>query len=210
MAMAESRIASQFQFQPDDHPTIQGFLQWTKSPSTRRIGCGGSDNDIPREYISCVTLQEKLTKRKVEELLEVLFENWDTPPPDANYITKHYLRPFAILLCIGAGRMIHHFVEHQSLVDHLLPFRDKPSTFPALTSGELFAAFRREQWAFCAVKLDYNIGAHLEVEEILPITTKEEIEEGGSAITYKIIVDEDYDELVPPNDEASVKITHTL
>ena len=202
--MAESRPKAQPKSQPDDHPVIQEFLKWIEAPPTRRIGCGGSNNDVAREYISWKTLKEKLTKRKVEELLEVLFENWEYPRPEADYITKHYLRPFAILLCIGQGRMIHHFSEHQMLQDHLLPFRDEPSTFPTSTGCKIFADFRREQWAFCAVRLEYDIRSHLEADEILPITHKERIEEGGSAIAYKIEVDADYDDLVPVTGEGLV------
>lgn len=203
--MPESQPRARSISQPDDHPAIQELLIWIHAPATRRLGCSGSDNDIVREYISWRTLEEKLTKSKVEELLEALFENCEYPRPEADYVTKHYLRPFAILLCIGQGRMIHHFSEHQNLQDHLLPFWDEPPTFPKSTACNIFADFRRVQWEFCAVKLEYDIRTHLEADYILPINSKELIEEGGSAIAYKIEVDADYDELVPASEEGLVR-----
>ena len=38
---------------------------------------------------------------------------------------------------------------------------------------------------------------HLHKEEILPIIYKEEIGHGGNGIIYKIVVDEEYNKLVP-------------
>lgn len=202
--MNKSIPESQHESQPDHHPFIQDFLQWTKSQGTYRVGCGGPENDINRKYISLVVLKEKLNRRKIEELLEALFENWEKPAPDPDWIKRHYLRPFAILLCIGEGRMIYHFVKHQRLQDHLLPFPDEPHEFPSSTRCNLYTAFRQKQWAFCAVRLEYNISSLLGTDEILPIVHKERIEDGGSAVTYKIVVDDDYDELVPRNNESLV------
>ena len=199
--MTESLRKTQSASQPDDHPVIQDFLQWTKSQSTRRIGRGGPDNDIEREYISCKILERRLDKREVEKLLDALFQDPEYPLPDADFITRHYLRSFAILLCIGEGRMIHHFSQLQGLQDQYLPFRDEPPRFPKSTRRDIYSAFRREQWAFCAVLLEYNIGYRLDTDEILPITETHRIEEGGSAITFKIAVDGDYDQLVPATDE---------
>ena len=199
--MTEPLRKTQSASQPDHHPVIQEFLQWTKSPSTKRIGRGGPDNDIEREYISFKTLEQRLDKREVEQLLDALFQDSEDPLPDADFIIRHHLRSFAILLCIGSGRMIQHFSQHQSLQDRYLPFREEPARFPTATRRDLYAAFRRQQWAFCAVGLEYNIGYHLDTDEILPITAIERIEEGGSATTFSIVVDADYDELVPPTVE---------
>lgn len=187
-----------FESQPDHDPRIQEFLKWSKSPDTSRIGCGGFENGGERAYIPLEKLKERLTRRRVEGLLAALFDNGETSAPDVSVIIRHYLRPFVILLRIGEGRMIHQFVNHKSLEDDRLPLLQEPSEFPSSTQSDIWTAFRQEQWAFCALTLEYSMGLHIRPDEILPIIHKEMIAEGGSSFTYKIIVDKDYDKLVPP------------
>ena len=116
------------------------------------------------------------------------------PPEDA---ISHYLRPFAIVLRIGEGRMICQFVNHKSLQDDQLPHTRKPSEFPTSTRPDIWATFRQEQWAFYALTLEYSRVRNIGPDEILPINQKNKNAKGGSPVTYKIPVDEDYDKLVP-------------
>ncbi|KAL8878006.1 MAG: hypothetical protein Q9198_004096 [Flavoplaca austrocitrina] len=113
---------------------------------------------------------------------------------------SNYLRPFAILLAIGYGIMIRHFVEHRELQDQSLPFTTEPEGFPKTSTQNLFEAFYKEQWQFCAVPLEYDMRDYLADDYILPITAKEQISGGGSAILYKITVDEAYNKLKPADD----------
>lgn len=195
--MFQSLRDSQSGSQPDHDTYIQDFLKWSKSPHTFRIGCGGFENEEERKYIPLKELRERLNRRSVEDLLGALFDNGERLAPDVDVIISHYLRPFAILLGIGEGRMIYQFVRHKTLEDDRLPLLQKPSEFPSSTRGDIWAAFRQEQWAFCALTLEYNMGLRIGPDDILPINHKEKIAEGGSSITYKILVDRDYDKLVP-------------
>lgn len=196
--MFQSLRDSQSGSQPDHHTCIQDFLKWSESPHTFRIGCGGFENEEERKYIPLKKLRERLNRRSVEDLLRALFVNGERLAPDVDVIMSHYLRPFAILLAIGEGRMIYQFVIHKALEDDRLPLLQKPSEFPLSTRGDIWAAFRQEQWAFCALTLEYSMGLCIGPDEILPINHKEKLAEGGSSITYKILVDRDYDKLVPP------------
>ena len=183
--------------QPDHDTYIQDFLKWIKSPDSFRIGCGGVVNEeVKRKYIPLEKLKEKLTRRRVEGLLAALFENEERSAPDVDLVISDYLRPFAILLCIGEGSMISQFMKYESLADVRLPLSWEPSAFPKSSRCDIWAAFRQEQWMFCAQTLKLNMDLHIEPEYILPILSKETIAEGGSSITYKIIVDRDYDELI--------------
>lgn len=193
--MFQSLRDSQSESQPDH---IQDFLKWSRLPHTFRIGCGGFENEEERKYIPLKKLRERLNRRSVEDLLGALFDNGKRLAPDVDVIISHYLRPFAILLRIGEGRMIYQFVNHKTLEDDRLPLLQKPSEFPLSTRSDIWAAFRQEQWAFCALTLEYSMGLRIGPDEILPINHKEKIAEGGSSITYKILVDRDYDKLVPP------------
>ena len=195
--MIKSLRDPQFRSQPDHDPYIQDFFRWSKSPDTFRQGCGGSEDEEEREYIPLEKLREKLNRRRVEGILAALFDKGDRSPPDVDVVISHYLRPFAILLRIGEGSMIYQFVTFGSLQDDRLPFSQEPSEFPSSTRGDIWADFRREQWAFCALTLEYSRISYIGPDVILPINHKEKIDEGGSSITYKIIIDRDYDKLVP-------------
>ena len=197
-AMNKSLRHPQSGSQPDYDSDIQDFLKWSESPDTFRIGCGGFEDDHKREYIPLEKLRERLTRQRVVDLLTAVFNNEERLAPDVDVIISHYLRPFAILLRIGEGGMIYHFVNHKSLQDDRLPLDQKPSDFPSSTRGDIWAAFRQVQWAFCALTLEYSMGLHIGPDDILPINHKEKIDEGGSSITYKIVVDKEYDKLVPP------------
>ena len=188
----------------DDHPTIQEYHAWRKSPNTWRQGSSGLSGDIEqlhhdegRRYNSPATLQQEFSRpRRVEELLNAIFANTDQEPPESEYVFDHFLRPFAILLCIGHGALIRHFIDFD-LQDHYLPFQTEPPRFPTCTVCDLFSLFQEAQRQFCAVKLRWNMNTHLSQEEILPIKYEKILGHGGSAVAYKIIVDAEYDELVP-------------
>lgn len=185
------------ELQPESAPAIQAFLQWKSGTGVRKTGCKGSDNRIGSDYIPQAVLQKYLTTDRIKTLLHELFENTSHSLPNSERVRSHYLRPFAILLSIGCGRMIRHFVDHRGLQDTSLPFTIEPQDFPKSATQNLFEAFRREQWQFCAVQLEYDMSDDLADDYILPITAKDEINNGGSAILYKITVDEAYNRLKP-------------
>ncbi|KAL8726824.1 MAG: hypothetical protein Q9166_006440 [cf. Caloplaca sp. 2 TL-2023] len=192
--------SSTHEHNPEHDPALQEFLRWKSNPHVLRLGCRGSDNTPDVNYIPEVALADWLTIDRIKLLLQGLFKNTEEFAVSAEYVKRHYLRPFAILLSAGFGPMIRYFVERPSLQDHFLPYSVKPREFPESTSCDLFEAFNRQQWQFCPVKLEYDMSHFLENDYVLPITHKEEIRNGGSAFLYKIIVDESYNSLVPSKD----------
>ena len=191
------------QLQSDDEPVIQRFLDdfgQKKSQTIWRSGRVGAANDSERPYVSGKTLYAKLDLGRVRDLLNALFKNWDKPTLDPDYIRKHCLRTFAILITIGYGRMIYTFAKHPNLLDRHLPHLSEPQDFPSLTKTNLFSQFFEKQWSFCALPMVYDMNYRLPPDFILPILKADVIdEEGGSAILYKIQVDEDHNELQPQN-----------
>ena len=136
----------------------------------------------PEDGIPLGKLKERSTRGRMEDSLRALFANGDRSP-DVDVVISHYLRPFAILLRIGEGRMICQFVNHKSLQDDQLPHTWKPSEFPSPTRPDIWATFRQEQWAFYALKLEYSRVRNIGPDEILPINQKNKIAEGGSSVT---------------------------
>ena len=112
-------------------------------------------------------------------------------------LERSYMRVFTILILIGKGRYIEHFVEHLNLRDHQLPFLEKPAHFPTDPDDPTFwASFYEKQFAFCAHHFRYNENyTKLEDLCILPIISKEMLRSGGSAAIYKITLHPYYDQL---------------
>ncbi|KAG8531140.1 uncharacterized protein KY384_004498 [Bacidia gigantensis] len=192
------------QLQPDDDPDIQEFLNEfgrQRAPPTWRSGRVGPANDREVPYVSEKTLRTKLDVGRVQKLLNALYKTWEKPTPKADFIRKHCLRTFAILLTIGHGRMIYVFAKHPNLQDQHLPYLKEPLNFPTSTHVNLFSRFYEAQWAFCVQTMRYDMGYRISQDTILPILAMNAVyEEGGSATMYKIQVDEDCNELQPADD----------
>lgn len=180
--------------QGEDHSEIQAFWRWYENTRARCLGIGGPDHAAQRNFIPLSAVQQYLgASQCVEGLLAALCaEN-----VEAQTVREHYLRTLAILILIGKGHMIKHFVRYHSLKDERLPFRTRPEDFPHSSDAKFFDKFRRKQWQFCVTDLEYNMDLHLHKEEILPIVEKEEIGRGGNATVFKIVIASEYNKLVP-------------
>lgn len=191
--------------QPGHYSEIQAFHKWIKD--ARQPGIGGSSHLTECGFIPLSAVKDYLgANQRVECLLASLFGRDATRVADAESVRKHYLRPLAILLLIGEGPMIKHFVQYRSLQDCRLPYRSEPEDFPGSPDPPLFKRFQDQQWQFCAADLEYNMNLHLYKEDILPIIHKEEIGQGGNAVIFKIIVEGEYNRLVPEHWKTPVRL----
>ena len=186
--------------QDDTDSEIQAFLHWVRQAHCTKNG-DATTNALSCSFVPYSKLVEYLDPRlRLQRLLDALFREQDpVDRPDAKSIARGYLRAFAILLCIGRGRFITYFLEHESLNDQKLPFLARPTNFP-ISSSDFFDAFNQRQWAFCVGNLKYGMHVHLETHRILPIIESEKIGSGGSAVIYKIKVLDEYNELEPSRD----------
>ena len=181
--------------QHDD--TLHAFHKWRRTSEAQSPGTGGPQFETDCLFVPRSNLEVYFGKHgQVEALLDAVLSSRDRPAVDPNYVREHYLQSFATLLCIGQGYLIHHFQQYNSLRDQKLPYHTKPEDFPD-TTPNIFDTFKQAQWQFCASKLEYGMNGRFKEEDILPITCKEKIGEGGSAIIYKIVVEEEYNLLRP-------------
>ena len=187
---------------------FQEFLEWKEK--TGRQGSGGpsgdpvSNNtpDLRYRYISGCQLREEFKRPKLQKLLDAVFAGSEKDAPDADTILADYLRPFLILVLLGhgRGRLILHFLKHAALEDKRLPFQELPHGFPkSVDEPDLFAAFCKLQWQFCPVELKFNMRQVLCSDHILPLQYEKTLAGGGSAVTYKIKVDAEYNRLEHPD-----------
>lgn len=178
-----------------NNDSLQAFHKWRKSAGIP--GLGGKDLD-ETFFIPQSKLENYLgSPDRVENLLDAVLNPEERPSVAAEYIRDNYLRTFAILLCIGQGQWISHFRQHRSLLDDKLPYDTEPADFPKTFTSDLFTNFKAAQWQFCAMALQYDMKDRFNPEVILPIRSKTEIGSGGSAVIFKIVVDEEYNSLHP-------------
>ena len=176
---------------------LQAFHIWKRSTEAQSPGIGGPQSETVRSFIPRPNLEEYFGRPgRIEDLLDAVLDSNERPAVDPDYVREHHLQSFAILLCMGEGSMIHHFTQFNSLQDQKLPHYIRPDDFPT-TTPDKFDSFKSTQWQFCPSKLEYGMNGRFKEDEILPITHKEQIGEGGSAIIYKIVVEESYDSLRP-------------
>ena len=176
---------------------LQAFHTWRLSSEAQLPGIGGPDFETICPFVPRSNLEKYFERpRQVENLLDAVLDSHERPAVEASYVREHYLQSFATLLCINEGGMIHRFVQYKSLQDQKLPYRTRPDGFP-FTTPDIFEEFKKAQWQFCASNLEYSMNDRFKEEDILPIIRKEKIGEGGSAIIYKIVVDEEYNSLRP-------------
>ena len=176
---------------------LHAFHKWRVSTEAQLPGIGGPEFETVCPFVPQSNLEDYFRRpRHLENLLDAVLNSRERHAVDPNYVREHYLQSFATLLCIGEGGMIHHFQQYNSLRDQKLPYHTKPDDFP-VTTPDKFDEFKRQQWQFCASKLEYGMNDRFKEEDILPITRKEKIGEGGSAIIYKVVVDQSYNALRP-------------
>lgn len=181
--------------QAEHNDSLHAFHTWRHSSEAQLTGIGGPDFETICHFVPRSKLEKYFKRpRQVENLLDAVLSSHERPAVDPNYVREHYLQSFATLLCIGEGHLINHFQQYNSLRDQKLPFRTRPDDFPFTTPSK-FDDFKNAQWQFCVPKLESGMNDRFKTEDILPITRKDKIGEGGSAIIYKIVVAEDYNSL---------------
>lgn len=192
--------------QPDWDPDISEFMRWVETQSV--IGILGPVSSVNCPFMPLPRLETYLKEgNRTRRLLEALFPNRELPV-EPEGIWRNCIKGFSILLLIGKGTFIQHFVQHDQLWDAKLPFLTPPPHFPpAAGDKRFFESFSKQQWHFCPYVFRHNdINAQLEKECILPIILKQQLGDGGSALTYQIKLHPAYDYLTAATDIRRVRL----
>ncbi|KAF7512559.1 hypothetical protein GJ744_000820 [Endocarpon pusillum] len=186
--------------QPAYEPEIAKFIKWVEEHSEK--GTLGRD-PVPRHPFMPLPRLESYLKEndRTKRLIKALFPNSEPPPIEPQAIWRSCIRGFSILLLIGKGTFIPHFIQHEQLWDHK-PFFNRPPHFPTAPGDDsFFDVFIKKQWLFYPHTFHADgMNAQIDKECILPIVHKELLGEGGSAFTYKIKLYPAYDQLSDPKD----------
>ncbi|CAG8952521.1 hypothetical protein HYFRA_00009625 [Hymenoscyphus fraxineus] len=134
---------------------------------------------------------------RLEDILDALFQ--PDGGPEADILLPNYVAIFCILIEIGKGTAIEHFVR-QGLNDKHLPFdpQHAPADFPPDTSdGTFYQRFCEMQWRFCVPDFERGVERVFHNRSLLPIVKKRAVAEGGSAKLFEIEVHSSYNKLRP-------------
>lgn len=181
--------------QPAYDSDILKFTRWVKDQSVP--GNLGADPDVKALFMPLPRLENYLKeKNTTERLLRALFPNSE-PLIEPEEVWRNCIRVFSILLLIGKGQFIPHFLQHDQLWDSKLPFSSPPRHFPPTVGDEpFFELFFKQQWHFYPHTFRrINIDAQIDKECILPIVDMQKLGASSSALTYKIKIYPAYDEL---------------
>lgn len=175
------------QAQRNERPYLQHFQTWISRQHARGLGSNLSlDNNLddftPDGAVHEYLKSESRCKGIIGELSDP-----ENLPVKTKVLLEKYSKVFAVLVRIGKGHYIPHFLENEELGDHQLPFSKRPAAFPS-EAQDFFDDFYREQFRFCAAVFDGRAHHAFVPERIMPYLEKEEIGQGGSSVVYKVKV----------------------
>lgn len=185
---------------PESHPVVQEFLSTLSKPEFRCLGIRADTMEATHGYISLAAIQEAVRKPgMLESLVESVIPR-GLAQDDITAIRSQYLRVFCILLRCRCGSEIQAFIHNINLCDGALPF-EMESDFASLSeqlqvaSSALFRIFYHQRWEFCPEVLRYGMDVGLDKNVIIPVSKINKISNTGTAEIYKIVIDEEYNEL---------------
>ena len=181
------------------HPAIQQLMKWVESTGVLGVcGIGGATKEM--NFVSHRALDDYFDQEDVlEDLLRAHFTDEDHlfEPSEVRQIKRRYAKIFCLLIIIGKGEFINHFIEYD-ISDQQLPLsKHKPVGFPADSSGShFFETFLQHQWQFSVPELNVMYGRRFDPSEwILPIRRVALLGEGVSADIHLVEVHSCYDQL---------------
>ncbi|KAF2265882.1 kinase-like protein [Lojkania enalia] len=168
---------------------LQQYANWIQDHCAYGLSCDGE-----RKAFVPLAATHTYLKRAghVKHLLTAVTRSTIQP----GGVRESFPKIFTILLLIGKGSFIEDFLNSSELSDSSLPLFQKPRGLRCLNDVE-FQQFQEQQWIFCAPLFDARLlhGVHYSPSYILPITSKREIAEGGSAVVFEIALHPDHDRL---------------
>jgi hypothetical protein len=185
--------------QPKSNTAIQNCLQWISDNCEYGVRDPNSDERcvfIPRSQILAY-----FNEARLNEVLSAIIGDDEHYPRIGGLVLARYICVFCILLEIGQGKFIQHFVRYH-LSDDRLPFDSgsPPAHFPSLplVNPNFLSLFCERQWNFCVPDFHYPlIGVEYEQRRILPLLQKERLQTTENAATYKVVLLDSANKLVP-------------
>lgn len=185
------------------HPALDEFLQWEEQAWIECVADISADDTA--FFMPLELLKSHFSANKSRGLCQILCELFNAlhPPVDADLVLREHTAIFCILLRLGHGRMIEHFVRYEELSDRRLPFDlgHPPAEFPRLKEDSAFLQlFCEVQWMYCVPVFDgHMLHRHFGKQRLFPIVEKQEYGFEGMAARYLVRLYGPHNRLLPAN-----------
>ena len=192
--MAEPHIAGSGPgLQQDSQSYLSGYHHWlldTRRTNSLRIK-DVHGQEVTREggFVTRAELDRFFTVPILTGILRELFPA-RRPKVSLDEIRQHSLCAFGILLAIGKGYFIEHFVRVPELRDNRLPLSTRPEQWQERATDQYWEDFYNEQWPFLPVILDSS-PAKWHDRRVLPFLRQDHCERGGSSNVHVVQLHED-------------------
>lgn len=173
---------------------IRQFNQWYQGKKKKsKI----NSNKGAQFFISEKDVQEFFGRRHQDRTRNILEHLSPHKAQQVNLdrLHKKYSKALAILILIGQGKYFFEYSSSPDLVDDKLPFDgdDEPRSFPRADTGSFYEAFQREQWQFCALRVEPGYWSWKEDDpRLIPVTSMQEIAHGTAGKLFKVKIHRDY------------------
>jgi hypothetical protein len=185
----------------NQHPATHKFLQQERQLWIDVVADMTTDEKV--HIMPLENLRSYFTANDSREMSKILSEVFTSkyPPVDPDLILRDHSAIFCILLRIGQGIQIEHFVRYEELSDRRLPFdsHQPPTAFPVVGDDPAFLQrFCQMQWMYCVPIFDgHMLHKHFGPQRLLPITHMESQGSEGMADKYVIKLHGSHNRLLP-------------
>jgi hypothetical protein len=180
---------------------LKQFWLWLKEQEIRSKWSLNADSKKRNVFIPINRVREHLRDRekngeRLENILGALYEREDHLIPDFERTISNCVAMLCILIRVGRGPEIHHFLRRR-LYDACLPFDSNAMPKSFSEDGKFYKDFCEEQWTFCAPDFPINMDDEFDANYVLPIVEGEGPSIlGGSAKVRKIRIHSSHDQLL--------------
>lgn len=170
---------------PGTESPVSHFVRWVHE--NLRQGYNGSG--ARAGYITLDALQAYWTRERIQALYDSL------PAPQVvvsrELIRTDYVRVFSTLVYAGWPEKVRDFVRY-NLHDGVFPLESPHESYPrASPFSDCFTEFAQHQWMFFPLIIPFRHPHErfIQLQRIVPISSKEPIQEGPDTWVYKIQLD---------------------
>jgi hypothetical protein len=181
-----------------EQPVYELFLSRLKSFTAR--GVSGQPYIHRSLLIDWLLSKHSSQTTYLDLLLDFAYSDCIIVPVEAHQLSsssRSSLLVFSLLLELGRGDLIHHFLR-RALTDSKLPF-SMTSLKQAQMSGDhsetvdLAGQIFDKQWAYCPLTFDLNMGLDLPSATVIPIQQKLRINsKGATASIWEVTIPEEF------------------
>lgn len=181
--------------QDSTHPAIQQLLHHIETSTTTCTVSGDTTTAPPFTFVSQDAINRYFQDhpKQISKAVDAACGPYGTV--NAKWVTENCPIGFCILLGLGYGSYIKHFVSFAGLHDEKLPFWSQPVDFPHIPGNpDFFEQFREAQWRFFPITFSPTPSVKFQTELPLPIVERKKLRAHGlTADLYRIKIHHEYD-----------------